>query len=362
MKGLKTPGGVAVDAGFVYAAETAWQGRVLKAPKAGGGDRGNFANGSTPPDRGARRRAPTVYWINRLLLGDGEVMTAPKAGGAPSVLAGKLRRPRGLAPDRATSTGSRAASSSLPAIATASCAWPNPAAPPRRLQRPLRRRPMSLPVHWVESLAGVGPGDLVEVEGDEAHHAVAVRRLRTGEPLALTDGAGTTVTGVVRATGKRRLTVEVEGSRPRPSPSPGSRSCRPCPRATAASSRSRSSPRSASRPSSRGPPPGRWPSGVANGPRSRWPAGAPRRVRPRSSHDGRGSPASSRWPRPSRSCTLVGGADLAVVLHEDASAALASLAVPAHGLGRRGGRARGRADRRRGRRVHGRRRTRRTPG
>ena len=56
---------------------------------------------------------------------------------------------------------------------------------------------MTLPVHWVESLAGVGPGDLVEVEGDEAHHAVAVRRLRAGEPLALTDGAGTTVTGVV---------------------------------------------------------------------------------------------------------------------------------------------------------------------
>ena len=60
---------------------------------------------------------------------------------------------------------------------------------------------MTLPVHWVESLSGVSPGDVVDVEGDEAHHAVAVRRLRAGEPLALTDGAGTTVTGVVHDTG-----------------------------------------------------------------------------------------------------------------------------------------------------------------
>ena len=66
---------------------------------------------------------------------------------------------------------------------------------------------MSLPVHWVESLDGVRPGDSVTVEGDEAHHAVAVRRLRVGEPLALTDGRGTTLVGTVAETGKRRLTV-----------------------------------------------------------------------------------------------------------------------------------------------------------
>jgi 16S rRNA (uracil1498-N3)-methyltransferase len=67
---------------------------------------------------------------------------------------------------------------------------------------------MSLPVHWVASLGGVRPGDTVRVEGDEAHHAVAVRRLRVGEGVVLTDGAGTTVTGTVAATGKRELTVE----------------------------------------------------------------------------------------------------------------------------------------------------------
>jgi 16S rRNA (uracil1498-N3)-methyltransferase len=66
---------------------------------------------------------------------------------------------------------------------------------------------VSLPVHWVASLGGVRAGDSVRVEGDEAHHAVAVRRLRVGEGVVLTDGAGTTVTGTVAATGKRELTV-----------------------------------------------------------------------------------------------------------------------------------------------------------
>lgn len=69
---------------------------------------------------------------------------------------------------------------------------------------------MSLPVHWVESLDGVRPGDRVDVDGGEAHHAVAVRRLRVGEHLLLTDGRGTTVAGAVGETGKRRLTVVAE--------------------------------------------------------------------------------------------------------------------------------------------------------
>jgi 16S rRNA (uracil1498-N3)-methyltransferase len=66
---------------------------------------------------------------------------------------------------------------------------------------------MSLPVHLVPSLDGVRVGDLVVVEGDEAHHAVAVRRLRAGEQVLLTDGAGARVVGTVETTGKRRLEV-----------------------------------------------------------------------------------------------------------------------------------------------------------
>lgn len=69
---------------------------------------------------------------------------------------------------------------------------------------------MTAHVHWVPDLAGAAPGALVEVTGDEAHHAVAVRRLRVGEPVGLTDGAGTSVTGSVEEVAKRRFTVRVD--------------------------------------------------------------------------------------------------------------------------------------------------------
>ena len=59
------------------------------------------------------------------------------------------------------------------------------------------------------SLDGVVPGATVTVEGDEAHHAVAVRRLRAGERVVLADGLGTVATGEVASTGKRALTVVV---------------------------------------------------------------------------------------------------------------------------------------------------------
>jgi 16S rRNA (uracil1498-N3)-methyltransferase len=79
---------------------------------------------------------------------------------------------------------------------------------------------MSLPVHLVESLDGAGIGSRVEVTGDEAHHAVAVRRLREGEQVVLTDGRGTSVTGSVASTGKRVFTVEVGSVSTEPRPEP----------------------------------------------------------------------------------------------------------------------------------------------
>lgn len=79
---------------------------------------------------------------------------------------------------------------------------------------------MSLPVHLVESLAGASTGATVVVEGDEAHHAVAVRRMRVGEPLVLTDGRGRRVVGAVAATGKRRLEVTVSSVADLPRPTP----------------------------------------------------------------------------------------------------------------------------------------------
>ncbi|KRB77354.1 16S rRNA methyltransferase [Nocardioides sp. Root190] len=66
---------------------------------------------------------------------------------------------------------------------------------------------MTLPQHLVPTLAGVVVGSEVSVEGDEAHHAVVVRRLRVGESLLLTDGSGRVVTGEVTATAKRTFSV-----------------------------------------------------------------------------------------------------------------------------------------------------------
>ncbi len=75
---------------------------------------------------------------------------------------------------------------------------------------------MSLPVHLVPSLSGVVAGAEVVVEGDEAHHAVAVRRLRVGEQVVLTDGGGTSVRGTVASTGKRVFAVTVDDVSHRP--------------------------------------------------------------------------------------------------------------------------------------------------
>jgi 16S rRNA (uracil1498-N3)-methyltransferase len=68
---------------------------------------------------------------------------------------------------------------------------------------------MSLHAHLVPSLAGVDVGAPVSVEGSEAHHAVAVRRLAVGEPVQLTDGAGRVAECEVTATGRARLDVVV---------------------------------------------------------------------------------------------------------------------------------------------------------
>ena len=68
---------------------------------------------------------------------------------------------------------------------------------------------MSLPVFHHVDLAGAVVGGSVELTGDEARHAVVVRRIRVGEQVALTDGAGTTVVVEVAANGKTSLTGSV---------------------------------------------------------------------------------------------------------------------------------------------------------
>ncbi|MFJ2031037.1 16S rRNA (uracil(1498)-N(3))-methyltransferase [Streptosporangium sp. NPDC087985] len=68
------------------------------------------------------------------------------------------------------------------------------------------------------------PADLVRTEfmlgGPEGRHAAAVRRLRAGERLDLTDGAGTVAECVVRDAGKDSLRVEVLRRYDVPAPRP----------------------------------------------------------------------------------------------------------------------------------------------
>ena len=72
---------------------------------------------------------------------------------------------------------------------------------------------MSLPVFVHPDLAGLAQGAPVTLDGDEGRHAVVVKRIRVGEQVALTDGAGTTVTATVTGTGKADLTASVDETR-----------------------------------------------------------------------------------------------------------------------------------------------------
>ena len=78
---------------------------------------------------------------------------------------------------------------------------------------------MSLPV-FLGPVTGARVGDDVVVEGDEARHAVVVRRLRVGEHVVLVDGAGVSATCSVTATSKSALhtTVLTVSESARPSP------------------------------------------------------------------------------------------------------------------------------------------------
>lgn len=61
----------------------------------------------------------------------------------------------------------------------------------------------------------------VVLDGPEGRHAVSVRRLRTGEAVVLTDGAGTGACGTVTAAeGKDRLEVDITEVRTEPDPRP----------------------------------------------------------------------------------------------------------------------------------------------
>ncbi len=79
---------------------------------------------------------------------------------------------------------------------------------------------MSLPVYLVPTLSAVAHGGTIEVIGDEAHHAVTVRRSRVGEVITLTDGRGGQATGRIETVGKRAMSVRVQNVTRHSEPTP----------------------------------------------------------------------------------------------------------------------------------------------
>jgi 16S rRNA (uracil1498-N3)-methyltransferase len=71
---------------------------------------------------------------------------------------------------------------------------------------------------YVDALPAAG--ELAVVDGDEGFHAANVRRLRAGERLDLSDGAGELAQCVIEDVGKGRLTVRVLDRRTVPPASP----------------------------------------------------------------------------------------------------------------------------------------------
>ena len=190
---------------------------------------------------------------------------------------------------------------------------------------------MSLPVHLVDSLAGVAPGSVVEVTGDEAHHAVAVRRLREGEQVVLTDGLGTSATGTVASTGKRAFAVAVTSLSTEPRPEPAITVVQALPKGERGELAvevltevgvDRIVPWAASRSVAV------WKGERAAKSHTKWQATAREAAK-----QSRRSWLPSVSPLASTAdlASLIAEADLAVVLHEDATAALSALDVPASG-------------------------------
>lgn len=79
---------------------------------------------------------------------------------------------------------------------------------------------MTRPTFVHPEVGGSGVGDRVRLEGAEGHHASVVRRLRAGEVVHVTDGRGARATGEVVAVGKGVVELDVtdveEHARPRP--------------------------------------------------------------------------------------------------------------------------------------------------
>ena len=80
-----------------------------------------------------------------------------------------------------------------------------------------RPRPRRL---WHAGAASTNPGDAVELDPEEARHAVRVLRMREGEAVELMDGRGTVAAGVLTRARARQATVRVDVKHAHPEPRP----------------------------------------------------------------------------------------------------------------------------------------------
>lgn len=79
---------------------------------------------------------------------------------------------------------------------------------------------MTLPVFLAEAVAGAAVGTELLLDGDEGRHAATVKRIRVGEEVVVTDGAGTSARCSVSGATRSSLTLSVEevsfAERPQP--------------------------------------------------------------------------------------------------------------------------------------------------
>ena len=77
---------------------------------------------------------------------------------------------------------------------------------------------MTPPLFLATSLVDARPGSRLALEGDEARHAVSVRRVRVGERLWIGDGRGRICEGPVDSIGRHALSLLVDVVRDEPEP------------------------------------------------------------------------------------------------------------------------------------------------
>lgn len=78
---------------------------------------------------------------------------------------------------------------------------------------------MTEPVFLTDLPAAPAVGDVLDLSGDEGHHAAVVRRIRTGEVVVLSDGSGRGVRGEVIEVTKKGLAVRADEILQAPEPS-----------------------------------------------------------------------------------------------------------------------------------------------